>query len=548
VTENVYALDEGPAAELVGAVRRVRRETREGYNLTPLDGFAYRAADNTGVTVEVTGALGTSGAGNGLHAGLLRFSDTAASPPTWNDVTDGVVWVLPAPTATHAVGEVIGNARLTGVASDGRPIFTGGGGAGAAVLVVVTGYDAGTRYHTVRRKTWLGTPGDVADYAPTTTYTTCRASARSVVVTSPTRPEPEGAFNYRIPDGTLCYMTAIPDKNGDYWIEPTGDYATATTPGLLSTYDQVKSGNLQIVRGVATASDPCSLIVGKSTETAHSRVAVRNSGGSSRIEVGGSLANPAWTITTEGDSVNGVPFPGPTIKTEGANGHLRIESTVYGLGVSFYAHTDGATGIYGSPDGTMFAGVGATGPLAGGLEALVLQANRGYPQPPPPPNTSPTPCYAVRDPAGWFVRSGIWGDRTINDRLGGTHQVEISGGIVTRWVAPGGGPVAVNGAPQTLEAGKTYYADGAAEEQFYLSPLARAGDQFRVVGRGTGGWKINQRAGQTIRTAAGFSTTATTTGAAGNLNANQWAAVSIECVNDGTDFILLADNGNLTWV
>lgn len=120
----VYGFDRAHAARIAGSVERAERETRENYNVTPLDAFAYRSGDNTGVAVEITGTRGTSGPGNGLHAALLRFTDTAASPPTWND--GEVVWYMAPADTQPKVGTAFANARLAGVASDGRPVFTAG--------------------------------------------------------------------------------------------------------------------------------------------------------------------------------------------------------------------------------------------------------------------------------------------------------------------------------------------------------------------------------------------------------------------------------------
>lgn len=119
----VYALDSATGAKVAGAVGRVQGQTREGYNVTPLDGFESRAPDATGVSVEITGPLGTGSVGYGLYPGLLRIADTAATPPTWYD--GETVWVLPVPDASHNLGEVIGNARCVGTAPDGVPVFTG---------------------------------------------------------------------------------------------------------------------------------------------------------------------------------------------------------------------------------------------------------------------------------------------------------------------------------------------------------------------------------------------------------------------------------------
>lgn len=484
---------------------------------------------------------------------------------------------------------------------------TGGGAAGDELLVEVTAYSGGTRSHTVKRKTWLGgIGGNVADYSPLTTFINCRNPARTTAI------GPE----FGLPLGTLCWMTAIPDAAGSYWIEPVDDYATDTTPGVMSTFAQYFLGRKRFRSRTEIAYDALtSGYVGTPAPD---------------MEVGSGTVfqvTKAITVLDCGTRTTGDVFVGP--------GHplstsLPVPANIFGFGqrglrCDGVVLTQRACG-YQANLGTLvsnaacFQDVGVQNPGTGGgippstgvtkrpgisfatPGAIDSSYNAGLVY---VPIVSEHPLYTYHNPGATYPNgqhlltlgvsrfgapgfsisafggplynpdgssAGNGGDAR-NVILGGTQLVslyaatdggggviaaEFIGGLYIRLVRVGGtviidpdpdgnepgfAPVSVGAGPTTLRAGRTYYADSTSgRSQFFLPLVSSAGDKFKVVGRATGGWQINQRAGQTIRTAGAT----TTTGVAGTIQGPQWAVLEFECLNDGFDFVI--SGGNTTVV
>ncbi len=69
------------------------------------------------------------------------------------------------------------------------------------------------------------------------------------------------------------------------------------------------------------------------------------------------------------------------------------------------------------------------------------------------------------------------------------------------------------------------------------------GSKIKIVGKGTGGWKIAQNAGQTIK----FGKFTTITGIGGSLNSiNTDDVISLLCTTADTDFTVISVIGNIT--
>lgn len=60
--------------------------------------------------------------------------------------------------------------------------------------------------------------------------------------------------------------------------------------------------------------------------------------------------------------------------------------------------------------------------------------------------------------------------------------------------------VVVTGAAQQMEVNHGYIANGSSLVTLTLPSTAPAGSQLRIVGKGSGKWKIAQNAGEVIRT------------------------------------------------
>ena len=88
-----------------------------------------------------------------------------------------------------------------------------------------------------------------------------------------------------------------------------------------------------------------------------------------------------------------------------------------------------------------------------------------------------------------------------------------------------------------------YVANNAALVTLTLPTVAAFGDCIRVVGKGAGGWKIAQNAGQTIH----FLSADTTAGVAGFLEfTNQYDCIDLACISTDTDWVVNTSVGNIT--
>ncbi len=96
---------------------------------------------------------------------------------------------------------------------------------------------------------------------------------------------------------------------------------------------------------------------------------------------------------------------------------------------------------------------------------------------------------------------------------------------------------------QTMTANNGYVADSSSLVILTLPTTAAFGDYFRIVGNGSGGWKIAQNAGQRINL-GGISSTVGVTGFISSTN--QFDCVDILCVSTNSEFTVISGpQGNL---
>jgi hypothetical protein len=90
-----------------------------------------------------------------------------------------------------------------------------------------------------------------------------------------------------------------------------------------------------------------------------------------------------------------------------------------------------------------------------------------------------------------------------------------------------------------------YVANNAGLVTLTLPDTAAFGSVIEVVGKGAGGWKIAQNAGETIH----FGTSDTTTGVGGSLaSTEQYDVVKLVCTVADTDWTVISSQGNITIV
>ena len=103
----------------------------------------------------------------------------------------------------------------------------------------------------------------------------------------------------------------------------------------------------------------------------------------------------------------------------------------------------------------------------------------------------------------------------------------------------------VTGASQAMAVDSGYIANNAGLVTLTLPATAVVGDRIRIAGKGAGGWRCGQNAGQTIN----FGNTATTAGVAGYIDStNQYDALELLCITANTTWVALSSVGNLNVV
>jgi hypothetical protein len=97
-------------------------------------------------------------------------------------------------------------------------------------------------------------------------------------------------------------------------------------------------------------------------------------------------------------------------------------------------------------------------------------------------------------------------------------------------------------ASQTMFVNNGYVANNSSQVVLALPPFSNFGEKIRVVGKGAGGWKITQNAGQTIH----FGSQNTTTGVTGYLESQStFDAIELLCTTANTNWTELSAQGNI---
>jgi hypothetical protein len=150
-----------------------------------------------------------------------------------------------------------------------------------------------------------------------------------------------------------------------------------------------------------------------------------------------------------------------------------------------------------------------------------------------PPSMTTTQRNAISSPA-----SGL----TIYNTS--TNALNIYNG--TSWGAVGGGGGAfsqwteVTGTSQTMTSGQGYIANNAALVTLTLPTTCALGEQMAVVGKGAGGWKIAQNAGQWM--VHGTRNDITTVGTGGYMESLYYgAAVVLTCMTANTTWSVMGN-------
>ena len=118
--------------------------------------------------------------------------------------------------------------------------------------------------------------------------------------------------------------------------------------------------------------------------------------------------------------------------------------------------------------------------------------------------------------------------------VGSTLTIDSSGGFT--WVE-------VTGTSVGLLANTGYILNNVGLVTATLPALCEIGDTFQIVGKGAGGWRVAQNAGDTIH----FGNQDTTTGVVGMLDStNQYDCIEFVCTVVDLDWTVVDSVGNIT--
>ena len=96
--------------------------------------------------------------------------------------------------------------------------------------------------------------------------------------------------------------------------------------------------------------------------------------------------------------------------------------------------------------------------------------------------------------------------------------------------------------PTAMSVDNGYVANFTSRVELLLPDTAAFGSVIEIVGKGSGGWQINQNAGETIY----MGDSSTTTGATGTIQSSEdRATIRLVCITANTDWAVVSSTGNL---
>ena len=128
----------------------------------------------------------------------------------------------------------------------------------------------------------------------------------------------------------------------------------------------------------------------------------------------------------------------------------------------------------------------------------------------------------------------------------GISIAQSAGGVTISGTGSGIGWTEVTSTTKAMVSDNGYIANNSSEVVFTLPTTAAVGAVINVVGKGSGGWKIEQNAGQSIN----IGDTASTSGTGGNVSStNQHDSLQLLCVTADTVWTAsVAPQGNINIV
>jgi hypothetical protein len=143
------------------------------------------------------------------------------------------------------------------------------------------------------------------------------------------------------------------------------------------------------------------------------------------------------------------------------------------------------------------------------------------------------------------IQEIVTGSAEISDGAIVNADVNASAAIAWGKLNLSGRYVEITDTSESAAVNTFYLTNNAGQVTITMPATAAVGDEVAVIGKGSGGWKIAQNAGQTIY----FGDQNTTAGAGGYLEStNRRDCVSLVCVTDDSEFEVINSIGNITYV
>jgi hypothetical protein len=142
---------------------------------------------------------------------------------------------------------------------------------------------------------------------------------------------------------------------------------------------------------------------------------------------------------------------------------------------------------------------------------------------------------------------GSTGNTPVLGTITGTGGISVSvgaGSITVSGTGSGIGWNEITGTTQAMSQDQGYVSNNAAQVVFSLPVTASFGTIINIVGKGAGGWKVAQNAGQNIQ----LGSTSSTVGAAGYIEStNQFDSIELLCTTANTTWTVIGGpQGNIT--
>jgi hypothetical protein len=134
---------------------------------------------------------------------------------------------------------------------------------------------------------------------------------------------------------------------------------------------------------------------------------------------------------------------------------------------------------------------------------------------------------------------GSTGATPVPATITGTLGITVTNGAGTITISGGGGGYTwteVTGTTQTMTANNGYITNNPALVTLTLPATAALGTTLSIAGKGAGGWKVAQNAGQQIF----FGSSSTTSGATGYLQSTQqYDSIELLCITANTQWTVI---------